>query len=84
MPHSVQIWGNLKWTIVAMPNFETLPEFEVRGMEETKDSAAGAKMGNGGAHYNEEMYQSQKSEYPLPYFYKDKNIYANIYKVEVL
>ena len=84
MPHSVQIWGNLKWTIVAMPNFETLPEFKVRGMEDKKDPPAGEKMGNGGVHYNEEMYQRQKSEYPLPYFYKDKNIYANIYKVEVL
>ena len=82
-----------------MPDFENLPKYRVKGMEETKDPTAGVKMGNGGVHKeptdgvkmangnvhnNEDMYQRQKSEYPLPYFYKDKNIYANIYKVEVL
>ena len=70
-----------------MPNFESVPEYKVRGMEEVKDPpprAAEVKVGNGDVHKNEEMYLRQRSEYPLPYFYKDKNIYANIYKVEVL
>ena len=76
----MQIWWKIKWIIVVMPNFESVPEYRVRGMEDVKDQAAsGVKMGNGDVHNNEE-----KSEYPLPYFYKDKNIYANIYKVEVL
>ena len=70
-----------------MPNFEELPEYKVRGMEDVKDPAAtGVKVGNGNVrnNKNEDMYQKQKSEYPLPYFYKDKNIYANIYKVQLL
>ena len=36
-----------------MPNFEDLPEYKVRGMEDVKDPAAtGVKVGNGNVHNN--------------------------------
>ena len=48
----------------------------MEGANDQNKGAAEEKMGNGGVRT-----ERQKSEYPLPYFHKDKNIYANTYKV---